>query len=258
MPGKPRFKCLLAGVMLLLGSPLQADDGHTIDLVSFEEPPYVMLSNGVPKGLVVDYVAALMARAGLRYRLDILPAKRALLYALSQKNACVFPIERSQEREVDFHWISPILISRHGFFQHPNDKPVRMHVLEDAKKRDNASTARIGSYLGSGIGAYLESLDFEVDYAAANDANIHKLMARRIDLWASDDVSARYIAANHSIELTAPSLVFFTTIRAMGCHASMPPEVIEALHDALQSMHRDGSFKRIEEAFTLALDQEMP
>lgn len=244
MPGRKRaIRQCLAGLLMGCVSAVQADSRDTIDLVSFEEPPYVMSDNGGAKGLVVEYVSALMDRAGLRYRLDILPAKRALLFALSHKNACVFPIERSQEREVDFHWISPIQISRHGFFQHPDDVPVSLRVLEDAKG------FRIGSYLGSGIGAYLESLGFEVDYAAANSANIHKLMARRIDLWASDEVSARYIAGNSQFTLAPSPLVFFTTVRAIGCHASMPTEVVEVLNDALQAMHRDGSFMRIKKNF---------
>ncbi|MDX1452481.1 MAG: transporter substrate-binding domain-containing protein [Oleiphilaceae bacterium] len=235
-----------------LWSSVQASEPMHLNLVSFVDAPYVLPVEHRPHGLVVDYVEALMKRAGYSYNIEVLPPKRAVLHALTQENTCVFPIERSQEREVEFHWVSPVLISRHGFFHHPDKKFDNLRVLEDVR------SLRLGSYLGSGLGEYLASMGFDVDYAAENSANIHKLLAGRIDLWASDEISAHFIASLDGRQLPPSPLVFFTTVRAMGCQRDMPVGIIQNLTDTLRAMYRDGSFEKIKQAFAKRMGIALP
>jgi polar amino acid transport system substrate-binding protein len=236
----------LASLSLFAGQ-LSSAENDTLRLFSYENPPYVISSSesgsGGESGLAIDVVDALMTRSNMLYQLDIVPAKRGLVMALSQANTCVFPIERSQEREVKFSWVSPVIIASHGFFKNPTSGLADIRTLSDALPYD------IGSSLGSGIGEYLESLDFKIDYAPSNHFNLLKLKAKRIDLWASDILSANYIAHDAGLNLAAPELIFLTTLKAMACHHSVPEATIQKLNLTLKGMYQDGSVEKIQNSF---------
>lgn len=214
-----------------------------IDFVTFIDPPYIFDPKETSeKGLVERIFIRLMKHTGIDYKIRIMPAKRAELFAQANNNTCVFPIEKSQEREVFFSWVSPILVSKHGFFTNLY-KPISLQVLEDAKPY------RIGSYLGSGIGDYLESFAYLVDSAPQNEANILKLQADRIDLWASDILTAEHISKQTGIKISASKLDFFTILRAIGCHPSVPKESVQIMREALQFMYKTGEIYSITQRF---------
>ena len=136
----------------------QNTDRPHLDFVTFIEPPYFFdpaVSDN--EGLVSIILKQLMQKAGINYRLTIMPPKRAELFVQFTPNTCVIPIEKSQEREVFFTWVSPVLISQTGLFQLASAPPVSLRTLEDARPY------RIGSYLGSSIGDYLSSFSYQVD-----------------------------------------------------------------------------------------------
>lgn len=215
-----------------------------LELVSFIEPPYVFQSDTAPtgevRGLATAIVDELLNSTGVSYQLKLLPPKRAIIYASQTPNTCVYPIERNQEREVQFNWISPILISRSGLYPlagRPVEK--KLEALVDAKQ------LRIGSHLGSATGEYLRSLGYEVDSASQGDANAYKLQFDRIDVWASDHLTAAYTAQTSGIKLGPSAFDFFTTLRAIGCHSSVSTQWIEKLSARLYAMYKDGSIEKL-------------
>lgn len=215
-----------------------------LKFVTFIDPPYIFDPKETnQKGLVEVILDHLMAEIDVKYTLQILPAKRAEIVARTTENTCILPIEKSQEREVLFSWVSPVIVSQHGFFTMPSNDHIKLSNLNDAYPY------RIGSYLGSGIGAYLDSFEYKVDYAAQNQANIQKLKMNRIDLWASDILSAQHISKHAKIEISHSKLDFFTTLRAIGCHLNVNNEVILAMQDQLQAMYRDGTMYNLVQKF---------
>lgn len=236
--------CTVVAAASQISLPNQKSDRPHIDFVTFIEPPYFFdptLSDN--EGLVSIILKHLMQKAGINYRLTIMPPKRAELFVQFTPNTCVIPIEKSQEREVFFTWVSPVLISQTGLFRLASAPPVTLATLEDARPY------RIGSYLGSSTGDYLSSFSYKVDLATLNEANIHKLKADRIDLWASDVLSAKYIAKQANIPITDSRLNFFTSLRAIGCHEDMDDEVLQAMRNALQELYRSGQMKTILQNF---------
>lgn len=215
-----------------------------INFVTFIDPPYIFDPKEThKKGLVEVIIEHLMRHSEIKYNIQIMPAKRAELYAQTTKNTCVFPIEKSQEREVFFSWVSPIIVSKQGFFASPERSSIFLQALEDAKPY------RIGSYLGSGIGEYLASFNYLVDFATQNEANITKLQVDRIDLWASDILTAEYISKHSGIQITPSKLDFFTTLRAIGCHPSISEKTIKRMHSELQAMYKSGQIFNIIQTF---------
>ena len=238
------YSILLFLLVIGLALPVESH-GHDLSLLTFVDAPYVYPESANKQGLAVLFIKQLMARANLAYSLEVVPAKRALLIASENPNTCVFPIERSQEREVQFSWVSPILISQHGFFKRPDNNLEPLRTVRDAQKYS------IGTYLGSGIGEYLRNLDFTVKETTSDELNIRKLFAKRIDLWASDILSAQYMAKKNDLILREPELIFFTSLRAMACHSSLSDKILQRLNQTLVSMYKDGSIERIRKNFKL-------
>lgn len=237
---------LCLGLMLIiLATPAWANTQNDapLELVSFAYPPYISENYDVNTGLVELYLDQLMRHAKQPYRLTLMPPKRAVLHTLNTPNTCVFPIEKSQERESQFQWISPILISRLGLFQTQDSPAIEGKVLKDFLPY------RVGSYLGSATGNYLESLGFAVDYAAKNEANLLKMHAGRIDLWASDVSTALHISRQKNLKISQPRLEFFTTLRAIGCNKTVSPELVFKLQTELEQMYKNGEIEHIKHNF---------
>lgn len=220
----------------------QAQGRDALSLVTFLERPLVDQKDNEVTGVLIEVIRELMRRSGVDFTLNLAPPKRALVIARTSTKHCVFPIERSQEREVFFQWITPILISRHGLYSNP-DRDIPLVTLSDARPYT------LGSYLGSGVGEYLESFGFNVDYASRNDLNAGKLSKKRIDLWVSDTISAKYIAKEDHFELKKPELIFLTTVRAMGCNLDVDRRLLDTLQDVLTGMYKDKTVAKIYEQF---------
>lgn len=235
---------MLSLVVASILSPFAIGADHKLNLVTFVEPPYVFPKGNANKGLVVQIVEELMERAQQDYSLTILPPKRALLHAIRTSNTCVFPVERSQEREVKLRWVSPILISRNGFYATKTKGIEPLRVLNDVKDY------RIGSVLGSAIGEYLLSLGFSVDLASDNRANLVKLNRGRIDLWAVDTLTAEHVSKENNVEIDEAKLIFFTALRAIGCNLDVPANKITRMNQELAKMYQDGFIEKIKPTAT--------
>lgn len=221
----------------LLASPVAL--AEPMKLLTFQIPPLVEISDRHgPTGYAMEIVQRMFERAGDDYELEIQPVKRAIRSAMDTRNTCVFPIDRSQEREASLSWIGPVSISRHGFYSHP-ERPLSIRSLADARPYS------IGSYLGSGVGEYLQSLDFNVHLATRNHLGLLMLQAGRVNLWISDTRSAPIIAKRLGIELGEPELVFFTTLRSLGCNRGTDPARLQALESALLELYDSGELQSI-------------
>lgn len=230
------------GLAVLLSLFCMGSWATPLTILTFLERPLVDSEGEKPTGLVVQVIEEMMRRSGVDYKLSLMPPKRTLLMAQTEDHTCVFPIERSQEREASFRWVSPVIISRHGLYSHP-DRRIPLITLDDAK------SYKIGSFLGSGVGEYLESFGYQVEYAGRNELNAGKLEKKRIDLWASDRVSAEFLSREMRFDVGDPELSFFTTVRAMACHHSVDADTIKLLQTILTGMYRDGTIERIYKSY---------
>jgi polar amino acid transport system substrate-binding protein len=215
-----------------------------IQLATFDDPPHIMVDGDKTQGLAVSIVERLFKLVGLTFELQVMPPKRTVIYATQQENACVFPIERNQEREALFSWVGPILVTRTGFYANATDElPTKIETLMDAKQYV------IGSHLGSGTGEYLQSLGFKVDFIPENISNAYKLKAKRIDLWETDQLTAAYASKVAKIELSPSHLDFFTNLRGIGCNPAIPEAIIEKMRSVLHDMYKTGGVERIQHSY---------
>ncbi|MGI0117587.1 substrate-binding periplasmic protein [Zooshikella sp. RANM57] len=209
----------------------------TFQLYTEELPPYSMMEDNQPVGISVEIVSLLFEKAQLDYEVRVVPWKRAFNTLQNKVDSCAFPVQRNQEREVVFHWISPILITHTAFYTNKHSS-LRIRTLEDARYLE------IGSYGGSAIVDYLSNLKFIVRTTTKEENNIHKLIHNRIDIWAADTNTAKYYSKKNNVQLKR-HVVFFTTLRALACNIGVPDAVIEKLQITLKNMYEDGSISAV-------------
>lgn len=224
----PGCLAVLAALSLLCSAATQADQA-AIRLLTYDEPPWVDAQQQPPQGVTIDLVKQLFGQAGVPFTVEVFPLKRALKMATTQPGTCVFPIERSQERETALRWISPLVISRYGFYAAPG------HVLS-LPTLESARPYSIASYLGSGVGEYLLSRGFNVVEVSSAKLGPNMLAHKRFDLWVSDTRTAEALNRSAGPKLGKPNLVFLSTLRAMGCHPDTSNASIELLQNALLQM----------------------
>ncbi|SFM68433.1 substrate-binding periplasmic protein [Marinobacter zhejiangensis] len=229
----------LTGILLLLTACGGSRADEPLTLLTFDIPPLVNEQEGrQASGYAYRVVERMFELAGDEFRLEFQPPKRALRSAMELPNTCAFPVDRSQERETSLSWIGPVSVSRHGLYSHP-DRPHPIATLDDARQWS------ISSYLGSGVGEYLQTQGFDIHLASKPYLGLLMLQANRVDLWIADTRAAPLIARAQGIELNEPELVFFTTLRSMGCNTSIPQERLRKLERALLTLYRNGELADI-------------
>lgn len=233
--------CWLAALVALNSSAVQSDS-ETYTLYTEELPPYSIAQEGGAAGLSVDIVSELFSRAELPFDIQIVPWKRAYMATRNSTQACVFPIQRTQEREASFHWLSPIMITQTGLYT-LDDSVHRIRTLGDV------SGLKIGTYRGSAVAEYLRRLGYDADISTTDGLNLKRLSYQRIEAWAADTLTAPYLAAQSGMTRLRERLVFFTSLRSLACNVAMPLSVVEKLKVELKAMHQDGSIEQLVEKY---------
>jgi len=232
---------LIIGIALTIFWPYAVSAERYI-LYAQDSPPLSIKHNNMLTGISVEMVQELFSQAGFDYAIHIVPLARAISNVKPTRYSRVFPLQRAQDREASFHWISPLIITRQGLYsRHGN--PIVLTTLEDAK------IYKIGAYFGSGVSDYLKSRGFTISNAARRNLNIKKLNRGRIDLWATDTISVNYYAEQTNLPVPSEALVFRTTLSALACNLSIPLSEIKKLQHTLDSMINDGFFARLLEKY---------
>lgn len=221
----------------LLTQPVYAEQ-KSYTLAFSENPPFSMLQEAKPTGIAIDIMVKLFEQAKLPYHFLEVPLARAMLNAKKNANYCVFPVQRSQAIEAEYHWISPILITHSGLFVRPESR-ASFITLSDAKNMT------IGTLRGSGDAEYLKSFGFKVEETNTQEQNLDKLFAKRFDVWATDVLSADYFIRKSANKDKNPkeALTFRVSLGSVACNLGMTKEDAAKLQQALGSMIKAGSLR---------------
>lgn len=215
----------------------------TLYVATEYSPPSSMRENGVVTGISADKVREMMARAGVGYRIDLLPWKRAYTAALQRPDACVFATTRTPERERLFKWVGP-LDETQWVLMGRADRHYRLDQLDDARRY------RIGTYNGDAREQYLRARGFVLDSAQDDLTNPRKLLLGRIDLWAASLRNGSAVLDQHGWRgRIAPVLAFNKFQVYLACNPQLPDQQLQRLNAAADEMWRDGTMRRIEQAW---------
>lgn len=231
------MKTFVFSLLAFCGSVL-AQAQQRLVLTTEEYPPYNMSdAQGRVVGISTEIVKILLETAGVDYEVAVFPWARAIAIARTQVNTCVYSMSRTPEREDLYRWIGPLVANDWALFARSgSSRP--MHLEE-------VLNMRIGSYQGDAIVSYLQTRGYLVDVAPGDDANPKKLLAGRIDYWATGRLIGQYRLKQQGISGIEPVLTFNRTEMYLACNKQLPEEQVKLLNATLQQLDRKGTIKKI-------------
>jgi polar amino acid transport system substrate-binding protein len=214
-----------------------------LHLLTESAPPTSMVEGNKVIGSGTEKIREIMARTGIEYTLEVLPWRRAFMFAQRRADACLFSTTRTPDREHQFKWVGPIdeadwvLLGR-------ADRNFQLRTLEDAR------ALRIGTYNGDARDEYLRARGFQVDPAPSDLMNLRKLLLNRIDLWAASfRRGTTVLQRNSGSDQITPILTFNQVAMYLACNPAVPTELIDRMNAALEAMGRDATMKRIDRKY---------
>lgn len=228
---------MMIAAALLASTPTHANPARLV-LTTEEYPPYNMSGpGGTVSGISTDIVRLLLGTAGVEYEITIYPWARAIALARTQVNTCVYSMSRTPEREALYKWIGPLVFNDWTLFARSGaSRPQNL---------DEAMLMHIGSYQGDAIVAFLQTRGHQVDVAPNDDVNPRKLLAGRIDFWATGRLIGQYRLKQQGIEGIEPVLNFNRTEMYLACQNQMPDAQVQGLNQTLRALERSGAIKKI-------------
>lgn len=212
---------------------------NALELVTEDDPPHNMLRNGKVVGISTEKLEEAFRRAGIPQQISLMPWARAYRSALTQADYCVFSAARTVERESLFKWIGPVgatewvLYTRAGW-----EKPARLENVRDKI---------IGGYVQDVISVWLADHGYQVEPATSDAINPRKLLAGRIDYWASTRPRATALLMTEGlVGKVVPALTFGRTDLYLACHQSTPDTLVHQVNTALRQMQQDGTSAKID------------
>ncbi len=222
-----------------------ADKNYKVNLLTENFPPYNMEKEGKNfgrdeniEGIATDIVREMFRRTGIEYTLTLrFPWEKVYKQVLDNADYGVFLMSRSDEREDLFKWVGPIA-SDDWVFLARNDSNITLQNLQDARQY------KIGSYSGDVITEYLDTHSIESVSALRDQENALKLIRGDIDLWATSDPAARYLAALEGVKDLKKILLFNQSDLYLAFNKETDDAVIIQLQQALDEMKAKGETKQ--------------
>jgi polar amino acid transport system substrate-binding protein len=183
-----RRNILAAAVVALLISPpwllaSQAPAKGAADLKYYCEdlPPSNYLEGGVLKGASAETLRLVWKKMGLAEQpIRVVPWARGYEIALKERNAVLFSMSRTAEREALFKWAGPIFTVR-SVLLGLSGRDIRLSSIEDARKY------AVGVVKDDVMEPFLQARGFggkNLQSVSGLDVNFEKLELGRIDLIA--------------------------------------------------------------------------
>lgn len=206
----------------------------TLHILTEQYPPYNMLdARGQVSGMSTEVVQEMFRRTQLPYRIELQPWIRAFNNAVLENNTCVYSTTRTDNREHQFKWVGPLVANTWVLYGGPNS-PKGILSLEDARRYT------IGGYSGDAESQYLIGLGFNVELTPSDELNMRKLLANRIDFWATSKQRGTYLLARQKTGAIRLQLTFNNVFLYLACNPGVSDSTIRRLNDALTAMQHDG------------------
>lgn len=123
---------VLEGVVTLGKIDRSQSTTNKIWVLTHLEPPFSLYDErGKPSGYAVELVQGILTEAGMRQQILVAPWQRILVESKMKSEVLVFALARTQEREEDFYWISPITQNSYAVFGHKSEQiPPKIESIE--------------------------------------------------------------------------------------------------------------------------------
>jgi len=243
----------IAGVLALSALPARSDDeGRTMKVVTEDFPPFQFVEEGKLVGPAVDVMKALLADAGIRADITVLPWARAMKVAETEPDVLIFSIGRTSVREPRFKWIGAVTKQQKSFMYGLRTRNLPVADIEQARQR------MVGTAIDDVFSGYLARHGFEIGKNMVvfreYDAGYAMLKAGRVDMLPLGEVTMAYYARKHGDrpeQILVP--LFEITDRDekfpgdfVAASPGTPDAIVERLKASLNKIKTDGTFAAIQ------------
>lgn len=211
-------------------------------LMTEEYPPISYVKDGKPAGIVTDMVRKIAARLDVPDNIRLTSWKNAYNMALLHPNVVLFSAERTPQRENLFHWVGPVGKNRSILYAKKGSN-INVKSLEDAKN----------------IGAIATTTNWFTEQTLKNEGftnlvsspepvdNVRQLMKGEVQLSIFTDITIPEIVKNagYSMDDLEPVLTVSQTYFYIAVSKDTSAEVVKAWQSTLDSLKKDGTFKKI-------------
>lgn len=239
-----RFLSLLVlSFFLLTGLAHGQPDSYVV--FTEELAPVHYTVSGKLSGIATEIVQAIFREAGLRADIRSYPWKRAYQNALQDKDAFVYTINRTPEREELFQWIGPILPKRTYLYRLKSREDIEVTETADLKKY---TTVVI---LGYALTRTLETQGLrankELIVTRTKKDQLQVFLKGRADLITGNEYTlARAMQdAGRSMADVVPVLLMSEKGYYLAANRQMNPELVERLRLANAKVQQRGLVQRV-------------
>ena len=179
-------------VLLFFLSTYSALAQDSWNIMTEELPPYNFIKDNLVHGISADILLQLLEKNDIsidRGSIQLFPWPRAYQMVQDIPGSLLFSTARTSQREKLFKWVGPITDLTMGLVALKTNS-IKLRSIEDANKY-RIGTIRDGAPEQLVLGAGIQESNLE--RIASPEANIKKLQAGRIDLFAFSVPSTRYL-----------------------------------------------------------------
>lgn len=152
----------------------------SFDVLTEKTPITYRSRDNLGDGQATELVQKLIAQTGVDYNLFFTPWKRAYRRAETEENVIIYPLARTSERENRFHWIGQITPVHYYLFSLSDRNDISIESLADINQY------KVGVVNFHAHHVYLSSQGItSVEAVNSSRQNFHKLLRKRVDLFAS-------------------------------------------------------------------------
>lgn len=232
----------LLGPVLLAVALCGGVRAQALEILTAEIAPMAFSKDGKITGFCVEVVAEIQRRLGDRSPMRLMPWARAYLMAQGGANVVLVCPKRTAEREPQFQWVGPLLVSQTNFYAR-RGAGIRLGSVNDAKVLSGVMAPR-AFYSHS----YLQQAGFANLEAVNNSATmLAMLLAGRYPLMALDQEQLPALLERAGVAADAVELVY--PIFSIGSYVTFPlstdPVLVLRWQRTFERMKRDGAYDAI-------------
>ena len=230
--------------ILFAAAALAAAPLHALTFLTEDNPPFSMSAGGKPAGIATEMVVEMARRAALAADIRVMNWDEAYRLAQADKDTCLFSAARLENRENQFVWVGELVTNKWAVFGRGDfTRPVKT----DADLRP----FKIGGIVLDAKVEYLKSRAVtNIREVVRDEQNPPRLFLKPddpnyIDLWVTSYYSGNDIARQAKAGPVKPVYVLREQPLWLACSPRTDKATVKKLADALASMNKDGSRKRM-------------
>lgn len=249
-PKKPLFLILCLSVFLGFGTTATAEEELLVMTEQF--PPFNYQEGNTIKGLSTQIVKELLKRANLKYRIELVPWKRAYNTTLIRPNTIIYTMAKTESRIDKFHWIGKISNRKLSLFRLRSRQDLAAMTMKEAKEKakiatiqGDASTERI-----MGLGFNEKNITMIRDLLFGNLC-VNHVMKGRSDYFPMNPYSLKYrITKGEFPDLFLDQfLIHDDDGYYIGANTNTNPSIIKVLKDTYKTMEQEGFISKVVSEF---------